>query len=182
MDTPTKAERFSFETNGYLKVDRFLPLELTERLLRTTERVVERRAAMAQAGEPHTGETDVARHASRIFYILDDDPPLMPYVRAFLNKKPHHHASDAIIESGPKGREFGWHRDGHDGGYDASDAPIPMLQLKVGYYLTDMGQSGQGNLSIVPGSHKTPGGPSDCIVSKIPVSCGSMAFMRVHIS
>ena len=31
---------------------------------------------------------------------------------------------------------------------------IPFLQLKIGYYLSNMNQPGQGNLCVVPGSHK----------------------------
>lgn len=31
---------------------------------------------------------------------------------------------------------------------------IPFLQFKVGYYLSDLSAPGQGNLTLVPGSHK----------------------------
>ena len=103
--------------------------------------------------------------STRFFYILDDDPlfldlldwpALMPYVHAFINPKPHHHGSDAIIEHGADfmDRKGEWHIDGHDNGYRNLGNPIPMLQLKVGYYLSDMTAPWQGNLAVVPGSHK----------------------------
>ena len=49
---------------------------------------------------------------------------------------------------------MGWHLDGHDNGYRNLGRPIPLLQLKIGYYLSDMTDPGQGNLCVVPGSHK----------------------------
>jgi len=102
--------------------------------------------------------------SARIFYILGDHPlflemldwpPLMPYVRALLNERPHHHASDAIVERGLEDRRMGWHLDGHDNGYRNLGWPIPLLQLKVVYYLSDMSEPGQGNLCLVPGSHRS---------------------------
>jgi hypothetical protein len=57
-------------------------------------------------------------------------------------------------------RKGGWHIDGNDQGYRAFGWPIPLLQLKVGYYLTDMTQPGNANLTVVPGSHKSRHVPS----------------------
>jgi hypothetical protein len=108
--------------------------------------------------------THVHDQNTRIFYLLDDDPlfldlvdwPAMwPYVTGLLNERPHHHASDAIVEYGPRGRSMGWHQDGHDNAFRGLGSPIPLLQLKVGYSLTDMTEGGQGNLCVVPSSHKT---------------------------
>ena len=165
---PTHAGRFFFENNGYLVLERFLSEDHVGRLLETLERVIDRRRALQARNVPHTGMTHVNDRNTRIFYILDDDPmflelldwpPLMPYVKSLLNKMPHHHASDAIVEYGPIRRGMGWHLDGHDNGYRGLGTPIPMLQLKVGYYLTDMTEPGRGNLCIIPGSHKTSSAP-----------------------
>jgi ectoine hydroxylase len=49
---------------------------------------------------------------------------------------------------------MGWHIDGHDDGYRSLGWPIPLLQLKIGYYLTDMTEPGRGNLCVIPGSHR----------------------------
>jgi len=167
MGTPardvTKSERFFFDTNGYLVLRDFLPGALVERLLTTCLRVAEERREKEREGAPQTGMTHVDGENTRYFYILDDDPlfldmltyaPLMPYLTGLLNAKPHHHASDVIIERGLHDRGMGWHLDGHDDGYRLFGTPIPLLQLKVGYYLTDMTEPDQGNLCVVPGSHK----------------------------
>lgn len=162
---PTAAERFFFDTNGYLALENFLSPEHVARLTETLLRVMAKRRRMQEENIPRAGMTHLSGDSARIFYILDDDPsflelldwpPLMPYVHTLLNSKPHHHASDAIMEEGLTERRMGWHLDGHDNGYRNLGWPIPLLQLKVGYYLSDMTEPGQGNLCVIPGSHKSP--------------------------
>lgn len=160
---PTPAERFFFDNNGYLVLEGLLTKNHVAELLEVLHRVVARRRGLQEHDMPHTGITHLGGNNTRIFYILDDDPmflemvdwpPIMPYVTGLLNERPHHHASDAIIEYGPKARSMGWHIDGHDSGYRGLGNPIPLLQFKVGYYLTDMTEPGRGNLCVVPASHK----------------------------
>lgn len=161
---PTQSERFFFDNNGYLVLENFLEPDHIARLLDATEHAITRRRALKEKNVPHTGMTHINGTSSRIFYILDDDPlfldmldhpAILPYVSGLLNKKPHHHASDVIVEraSDAFGRGMGWHIDGHDDGYRLF-SPIPLLQLKIGYYLSDMTLPGRGNLCVVPGSHK----------------------------
>ena len=163
---PAANERFFFDNNGYLVLENFLSPDHVQQLNAALSRVIERRRAQKQQNLPHTGMTQFkGDRSTRIFYILDDDPlflelldwpAMVPYVKGLLNAKPHHHASDAIVEyaSDLMSRGMGWHLDGHDNGYRNLGHPIPLLQLKIGYYLTDMTEPGQGNLTIVPGSHK----------------------------
>ncbi|MEZ4683303.1 MAG: phytanoyl-CoA dioxygenase family protein [Caldilineaceae bacterium] len=168
----TQSERFFFETNGYLVLENFLSSDHVARLQTALDRTIVQRRAEQQAGVTHTGMIRVmGEQSTRIFYILDDDPlflelldwpAMMIYVRALLNAKPHHHASDAIVEyaADMAARGPGWHLDGHDNGYRNLGRPIPLLQLKLGYYLSDMCEPGQGNLTVVPGSHKATIEPS----------------------
>lgn len=165
--TPSQSERFFFESNGYLVLENFLDAEHVARLNEALGEVMTRRRKWQSDGTPHTGMTRIiGEQSTRIFYILDDHPlflelldwaPMMNYVRGLLNPKPHHHASDAIVEvnSELSSRGPGWHLDGHDNGYRNLGRPIPLLQLKLGYYLSDMTEAGQGNLTVVPGSHKS---------------------------
>lgn len=169
MTHPTDAERFFFDTNGYLVLERFFVEDHVARLLETLNRVVALRRERQERGDPQTGKTHIDGVCTRIFYILGDDPlflelldyaPMWPYITGLLNEKPHHHASDAILEFGLKDRGMGWHIDGHDNGYRGLGCPIPLLQLKIGYYLSDMTEPGQGNLCVIPGSHKTAFDPT----------------------
>ena len=165
----SQSEKFFFDNNGYLVLEQFLDFELTRDLLQTVNRVANLRRKLCTEEVEHTGITHINDQNTRYFYILDDDPlfltmldylPIMVYVESLLNSKPHHHASDAVLEFGPVGRDMAWHIDGHDDGYRGLARPIPLLQLKVGYYLTDMTEAGQGNLSLIPGSHKSMTDPS----------------------
>ena len=165
---PTRAERFFFENNGYLVLESFLESGHVSALLDALYRAAQRRRKLQEQEFPHTGITTLmGEQSTRIFYILDDDPlflelldwsDIWPYVTGLLNARPHHHASDAIMEHGSDliGRGMRWHIDGIDDGFRNLGPQIPLLQLKIGYYLSDMTQPGQGNLCVVPGSHKTP--------------------------
>ena len=162
MKHPTPTERAGFETNGYLVIQEFLPPDLVERLREAALSDAVRRRRIEEAGQTRLGMTHLHGKNIRLFYLLEDDPlfldmvdlPLiMPYVTGLLNEKPHFHASDVILEYGSHGRGPGWHTDGIDAGFRRFGWPIPFLQLKVGYYLSDMSQPGAGNLCVVPGSH-----------------------------
>lgn len=183
MSYPTDAERFFFDNNGFLSLDGFLPEDLVLQLLEALHRSAAHRRDLAARQAPQTGMTQIDGDNIRIFYILDDDPlfldmvdypPIWPYVTGLLNEHPHHHASDAIMEYGPLGRPMGWHIDGHDDGYRNLGTPIPFLQLKVGYYLSDMTQPGQGNLCVVPGSHKAQHAPAPEDLSRTDLFPGAV--------
>src|ERR1019366_1858811 len=163
---PTDAERFLFDNQGYLVLENFLKPDHVARLRAAVDRAVVRRRELVRTGAKQTGFTHTkSEKSTRFFYMLDDAPlflellewpALMPYVHAVINPKPHHHGSDVIVEHGADfmDRKGEWHIDGHDNGYRNLGHPIPILQLKVGYYLSDMTAPWQGNLAVVPGSHK----------------------------
>ena len=169
----TDAERFFFDTNGYIVLEKFLKPDHVTALLAAVGRAAVRRREQIRTKQPQTGFTQTkSDQSTRMFYILDDDPlflelldwpALMPYVHGLLETQmPHHHASDIIVEHGGDflDRQGEWHIDGHDNGYRNLRYPIPLLQLKVGYYLSDMTKPWQGNLAVVPGSHHAATEPS----------------------
>lgn len=168
---PTQAERFFFDNNGYLVLENFLAADHVARLLDALDRAVARRRQKVEADRSQARVTLInGKRSTRLLYILDDDPlflelldwaPLMPYVNSLIGPTAHHLASDAIVDHGSDlmARTGGWHIDGNGGGFRTLGHPIPLLQLKVGYYLTDMTQPGNANLAIVPGSHKAARSP-----------------------
>jgi ectoine hydroxylase-related dioxygenase (phytanoyl-CoA dioxygenase family) len=162
----TPAERFRFDNDGFLVLENFLAPDHVAHLLAALDRAIARRREQL-AAEPARSRTTLVNGAksTRILYILEEDPlflelldwaPLLPYVHELIGPKPHYHASDAIVDHGSDlmARQGGWHIDGHDQGYRKLGWPIPLLQLKVGYYLSDMTAPDRGNLTVVPGSHK----------------------------
>ena len=169
------AERFHFDNAGYLVLENFLSAGHVAKLVAAIDRVNARRREVVRTGGAQTGfTTTTGERSTRLFYILDDDPlflelldwpAILPYVHGLLNPKPHHCASDSIVDCGADfpDRKGGWHIDGHDDGFRNLGNPIPLLQLKIGYYLSDMTAPWNGNLTIVPGSHKShhPPAPAD---------------------
>lgn len=166
IERPTLAERFFFDNNGYLVVEDFLAASHVAALTAALQGAARRRRGALAGQIPQTGMTRVNGADTRIFYILDEDPlflelldwpALMPYVHGLLTDMPHHHASDGIMEFASEKHSLSWHIDGHCNsyrGFRAHGQHIPLLQLKVGYYLSNMLEPGQGNLTVIPGSHK----------------------------
>ena len=165
---PSADERYSFETDGYLVVESFLGSEHVARLREALQRAIARRRELERRGTPHfarPGEDHAG--STRIFYLLADDPlfleladypPVMPYIRALLNQsEPHFHASDVFWEEGAHAAPARWHIDGPDDGFRNLRPRVPMLELKIGYFLSDMTQPDQGNLMVVPGQLATSG-------------------------
>lgn len=168
---PTAAETFFFDNNGYLLLEEFLPPAMVTALLQAVERAIaHRRAPDYHREHPTSFPEQLAGPNYRLFHLLDEDPiflemldypPMLAYVRELLNPMPHLHACDVIYEveqTGPRGP--GWHIDGIQDGFRNFKPHIPLLQLKVGYYLSDMTQPDQGNLTLIPGSHKALCDPS----------------------
>jgi hypothetical protein len=157
----------------------FFPAEHVARLRGALDQTVRRRRAAVPADWkwtwPPRGPEDLTQRngakSTRILNILEDDPlflelltwpALQPYIHAFFNPQPHYCASDAIVEDASdfRDRTNGWHIDGSDNGYRNFGAHIPLLQLKLGVYLTDMTKPWRGNLTVVPGSHLSRTEPS----------------------
>ena len=165
---PTPDERFFFDTNGYLILEGLLPDGLVSDLTQALTGAIERRRLAEERGDP-LGESKFTGRNARIFGLLEEDPaflylmdyaPVMPYVRGLLHPEPNYHASDAIWEVEDPGGGAHWHRDGRDGGYGLLGPQVPHLQIKIGYFLSDMSRSDQGNLTIVPGSHHAVESPT----------------------
>lgn len=170
--SPTASERQFFHTHGYLVFEKFLSPGHVARLLTALDQAVPRRRAEVPPGWkstwPAQTKADLTQlhgeKSIRLLHILEDDPQflelltwpaILPYFKTLLNPNPHYHASDAIVEQGRDylQRAGDWHIDGNYNGYRGLGWPIPLLQLKVGYYLSDMTQPWRGNLTVVAGSH-----------------------------
>jgi len=162
---PTQAEQFFFDNNGYLVIEDFLAPDHVEALKAVLERTIEKRRTQGctRPHEPAFADRLDAANV-RIFHLLDEDPlflqlldypAVMPYVHGLFNDMPHLHSTDAFYEvEGEDHHGRGWHIDGIQAGFRKLKPHIPHLQFKVGYYLSDMRQPNQGNLTLVPGSHK----------------------------
>jgi ectoine hydroxylase len=142
----TDAERFMFESAGYLVIPGALSPAETEACL-----AAGRRAHAATGGAwrqiGHLYESEPAIEG------LLDHPSVLPKVRALLGD--HFIIQSTWCTMQPAGGSAGgYHQDGSSVYEFRRLAPAtPLVQLRVGYYLTDQSEEGMGNMVMIPGSH-----------------------------
>ncbi|MFX4801995.1 hypothetical protein ABTB58_20075, partial [Acinetobacter baumannii] len=84
---------------------------------------------------------------------LIDHPSVFPKVRALLGDYFILQSSGCTL-SPPGFKGGGWHQDG-SGPYEFRRLalPTPLVQLRVGFFLTDQTEPDMGNMVMIPGSH-----------------------------
>ena len=160
----TERERASLDEQGFVILEDVLPpgevAELTTRIDEIYARY---------GGEPGTGRLEVrnclAQHPA--FLRLVDDPRLLPIVVDLLGPNikirsthldvrpplPPELASRELGRDRP-GEPEEWHVDGPLYGYPTVDGVLPMMEVKLGFFLTDLLEPDSGTLCLVPGTHK----------------------------
>ena len=145
----TARERFIFEATGYLVIPGALsPSEVKDCL-----------AASRRAHEPlGTGQWRQIGHlheSEPAIEALLDHPALLPKIRGLLGEYFIVQSTWCTLQPA-RSKPGGYHQDGSSV-YDFRRLaiPTPLLQLRVGYYLTDQSKPGMGNMVMIPGSHTT---------------------------
>ncbi len=147
--TLTDEERFMFDVFGYLVIpDALSPAEVQACLdasIRAHDALPE--GEWRQIG--HLYETEPAIEA------LIDHPSVIDKVRAIMGDY-FILQSSWCTKQPSNGKAGGYHQDGSSV-YDFRRlAPAtPLLQLRVGYYLTDQSDPDAGNMVMIPGSHNS---------------------------
>ena len=143
---------------GYTVVPDALDPGLVARLSAALDRALERYPDRIRA-EPE-------KRRSQLYGIPALDPvfvePLlqpttMPIVCTFLGWNIHlHHSHADLTRPLPPGERssYRWHRDMQSTTYTLPP-PLPLLSIKVGYFLTDVTTPDRGSVLVIPGSHRT---------------------------
>src|SRR5690606_6491552 len=87
---------------------------------------------------------------------LIDHPAVLPKVRALYGDRFVLQAAWCTVQ--PAGSQsVGWHQDGSSA-YDFKllGYPVPLLQLRASFNLTDQSEPFMGNMMMIPGSHRSP--------------------------
>ena len=145
----TDKERFLFETAGFLVIPNALSPEETDACLEAAKRV---HAPYPQNEWRQLGNTFETEEA---FENLIDHASVFPKVRELLGDKFFLQSSwCTMVPAGYEGQRF--HQDG-SAAYEFRRlaTPTPLVQLRIGYVLTDLSQEGCGNLVVIPGSHNS---------------------------
>lgn len=145
----TDIDAFVFETCGYLLIEDVLSQAEVEECLDASKRIHAAAGSSdwAQVGRGYETESALER--------LIDHPAVIPKVRALYRDRFILQASWNTVQPA-RGGMGGWHQDG-SGAYDFKELgyPIPLLQLRVSYLLTDQSRPRTGNMELIPGSHRS---------------------------
>jgi Phytanoyl-CoA dioxygenase (PhyH) len=142
----TERERFMFETTGYLVIPNALSKEESAACLTASRRAHEPLGTdqWRQIGHLHESEPAIEN--------LLDHPSLLPKIRALMGDYFIVQSTWCTLQPAHT-RPGRYHQDG-SGVYEFRRlaTPTPLLQLRVGYYLTDQSQPNMGNMVMIPGT------------------------------
>src|SRR5438270_3476974 len=174
----TAQQRQSFDEQGFILIENFFSPTEFDRLLKAIDEVAIR--VRAEKGlteaDPFALRNALTHHEA--FLDLIDNPRILPLVvdaigwniqirTTHLDYRPPYPEG---LEPGALGTGGGadqaagyknlvWHPD-LAGPYlfeaPSLDGRLPFMEIKVGYYLTDLTEKNSGEICLVPGSHKRP--------------------------
>ena len=145
----TEDERFMFECYGYLIIEDVLTADEIDAALAASKRIhADTTEVFSPLGNAYESEPALAK--------LIDHPAVLPKVRGLYGDR-------FVMQSGWCARLaansaiVGWRQDG-SGAYDFAKLayPLPLLQLRASYSLTDQSHEFMGNMMMIPGSHRSP--------------------------
>ncbi len=165
----TAEQRRCFDNDGYFVVEDELSSEEVAELVEAIGRIdaTVRRDRRLPADAPVTVRNIVCRHPA--FQRLLDRPRIIALVVDVLGPRIQLRGSnfdvrpsqtqdgEAAAARAPD-RFSSWHRDEPAGGWPTVGGVVPFMELKVGYYLTDLTAPLSGALRVLPGSHRWPQG------------------------
>jgi len=146
----TELERFMFESFGYIIIEDVLSPDECAEVLEAAKRLHkdQPKERLLQIGKGFETEPSIER--------LIDHPAVLPKVRALYGDRFVLQAAWCTVQ--PAGSQsVGWHQDGSSA-YDFKQLsyPLPLLQLRASYNLTDQSEDYMGNMMMIPGSHRSP--------------------------
>lgn len=161
----TDEEHERFERDGYLIIRGALASDEVERYATAVDAVYERqRAADALAQDRSLHLLSAVTSCPELRGLIDH-PKTFPLVWSTLGWNVHiYHSHLDVHPKVPSKRPFRWHwhQDGGRQNRELETDPRPRMSVKLAYWLSDVSQPGRGNLTLIPGSHRTnwlPGPP-----------------------
>ncbi len=145
----TEDERFMFECYGYLIIEDVLTQSEIDDALAASKRIhADTTDVFSPLGNAYESEPALAR--------LIEHPVVISKVRGLYGDK-------FVMQSGwcarlaANGSIVGWHQDGSGAyGFEKVGYPVPLLQLRASFNLTDQSREFMGNMMLIPGSHRSP--------------------------
>jgi ectoine hydroxylase len=145
----TETDHFMFECFGFIVIEDVISEAECDEVLEAAKRV--------HAGQPKDRLRQMGKgfeHEPAIERLIDH-PAVLPKVRALYGDRFVLQAAWCTVQ--PAGSQsVGWHQDGSSA-YDFNKLayPVPLLQLRASYHLTDQSEPFMGNMMLIPGSHRS---------------------------
>ncbi|MBC7811930.1 MAG: phytanoyl-CoA dioxygenase family protein [Burkholderiales bacterium] len=147
--TMTEMDRFIFECCGFIVIEDVLTEAECDQVLEAATRLHagHSKEKLLQLGKGFEHEPAIER--------LIDHPAVLPKVRALYGENFVLQAAWCTVQ--PAGSQsVGWHQDGSSAfDFKQLGYPVPLVQLRASYHLTDQSEPFMGNMMLIPGSHRS---------------------------
>jgi ectoine hydroxylase-related dioxygenase (phytanoyl-CoA dioxygenase family) len=165
----TEEQQRQFEEDGFFLIEDLLSPDEIAHLIQAIDVLDTHYRKLQNIGpaEAFQVRNAVAQHEA--FLPLMDHPAILPLIvdllgcniqirTSHMDVRPPISAEHANKKLGVRGSFFPWHSDGPTGGpdfgYPITKGIVPFIEIKVGYYLTDLTEHNSGSICVVRGSHK----------------------------
>lgn len=161
----TPEERERFERDGYLVLPGVLSPAEVDRYAGALDRVHAEAAASGELGEDGSLHRLSAVTSCPDLAGLIDHPAAFRLVWSILGWNVHVNHSHLDVHppvEGPRPAWWHWHQDGGRQNRELETEPRPRMSVKLAFWLSDVSETGRGNLMLIPGSHRRnrlPGPP-----------------------
>jgi hypothetical protein len=161
----TSEQREEFEREGFLIIRGALTPEEARYYAGVVDDVYERERSRGALGSDRSLHIlSAVTQEPRLAGLLDH-PAVFGLVWSILGWNVHVYHSHIDVHPQIVGRRpfwWHWHQDGGRQNRELETDPRPRMSVKFGFWLSDVSETGRGNLTVVPRSHHTnwlPGPP-----------------------
>ncbi len=160
----TDEQRHRFDEDGFFLVEDALSPEEVAELLGVVDDRYARCKSEQDLGAHEAFQMRNAVALNPIFLRLVDHPLMLRFVVDLMGVNVQLRTSHADVRppqsDEAKGHELGapdsffpWHSDGPNFGWPRVGGVLPFMEMKIGYYLTDLTAPNSGEICVVRGSH-----------------------------
>jgi ectoine hydroxylase len=193
----TALQRKQFDEQGFFIVENALSPDQLDALLGATDELYARyggrpgssRLEMRNVVAHHPCLRDLISHRLILPIVVDLLGPNIKIRSTHLDVRPPLQRESVKNKLGSDrwGEPEQWHVDGPIFGYPLVNNLLPLMEVKVGYYLSDVTLPESGPLCVIPGSHKLDyrklanSVPPDESVFRVAVPPGSAVLFRTGL-
>jgi len=194
----TQLEREKFEEQGFLIVQSALSPDQVKVLVEVSDSLYAQNASrldyagrleMRNVVAHHPCFRDLISHRLILPVVVDLLGPNIKMRSTHLDIRPPVKRESVKNKLGKDrlGEPEQWHVDGPIFGYPIVHDLLPMMEIKVGYYLSDMSLPECGQLCVIPGSHRldyrrvADATPTEQSIFRVAVPAGAAVLFRTGL-